>query len=275
MREAYLTGNDTPAETATPQVWFFTSVALTDDFNLTLTGSRMGEVSDEFTITRYCKPHPDMLRALRRLTLHMCLLTEELTAERLYPGIFGLPTDALNARLQLRDGMQTGEAFVHPDLEKFRCTSVLWKPKGVVLKGVKKARYRFMGKELEVKTPTVEVRPGLCDDEDEEPADWEYPYFEQMDNSLRDLTGELVAFMGGKYGEGGQQLELFGKDAPAPTVLEAFDALDEALHASQLRRDAAGDEGTGLGTIHNPRKRKARRTADRKSGKDAAAGKDD
>lgn len=241
MREAYLTGGTDAPETAPTQVWLFTSVALTDDYNLTLTGSRMGEVSDEFTITRYCKPHPDMLKALRRLTLHMCLLTEELTPLRLYPQ--GPPfTDTRGEQLAtraLRDSMETGEAFVHPDLEKFRCTSVLWKPKGVVLKGVKKARYRFMGSELEVKTPTVEVRLGLHDDEDDEPSDWEYPYFEQMDNSLRELTSELVAFMGGKYGEGGQQLELFGKDAPAPSVLEAMENLNTALGNELGRKGGA------------------------------------
>jgi hypothetical protein len=225
-------------------MWLFTSVALTDDFNLTLTGSRMGEVSDEFTITRYCKPHPDMLRALRRLTLHMCLLTEELTPLRLYPQGPLLPAakQELFATRALREAMETGDAFVHPDLEKFRCTSVQWKPKGVLLKGVKKARYRFMGSELEVKTPTVDVRPGLYDEEDDEPSDSEYPYFEQMDNSLRDLNAELVAFMGGKYGEGGQQLELFGKDAPAPTVLEALNNLTAALDNESGRKGGQSND---------------------------------
>lgn len=241
MREAYLTGgNTTPEATSTPQVWHFASVALTDDFNLTITGTCLGVVSEDFTITRYCKPHPDLLRALRRLTLHMCLLTEELTPLSLYPQpLLGTERAERAATRALHNDMETGEAFVHPALEKFRCLSVLWKPKGVVLKGIKKARYRFMGNELEVKTPPVEVRTGLRDEDDDEPADWEYPYFDQMDNSLRDLTAELVAFMGGKYGEGGQQLELFGKDAPAPSVLEAMSNLNAALDNELGQRGAA------------------------------------
>lgn len=206
---------------APASIYTFSSLVLTDEFNVTLIGNRYGDdTTDEFTITRYRKPHPELLRVLRQLTLHMCLLTENLTDAQLYPAPVGTVVDeqtylppAVASRNLLREAIETGEAYVHPLLENFRCTSVIWKPKGVVLKGGKRARYRSLGHALKVETPTVDVRLSIGL-EDEELEEWEYPFFEQMDNALRALQAELVEFMNGKYGEGGEQLALFGKPAP-------------------------------------------------------------
>jgi hypothetical protein len=251
MREAYLTGgndhfdatDDTePTDEALAEAraqdvtYLFESVALTEEFHLKIVGGRYTfNHSDEFTMVRNQKPHPDLFKALRRLTLHMCLLTEQLTDQQLYPGIFGLPTDALNARLQLRDGIETGEAYVHPLLESFRCTAVAWKSKGIVLSGEKKAKYRCFGKALKVETPTTTIRWGL-DEEDLE--DGEYPFFDQMHNALGDLQAEIVAYLNGKYGEGGEQLELFGRE-PAPRTVsdianELMDALDNKNYTVEV-----------------------------------------
>jgi hypothetical protein len=285
MREAFLTGDadapETEAVSTTPLYWF-ESVTLTEDGHLKLTGSRFAEgASDEFTITRSRAPHPDLLKELRRLTLHLVLLTEHISEAQLYPtSAFNLLPPAIVSRNLLRDAVETGEAFVHPLLEPFRCLSVAWKPKGVVLSGTKKTRYRF-GKDLEIKTPLTLVMSAL----DDEAADDDYAFFEPMSNTLAALVGECIAYMNGKYGEGGEQLDLFGKDAPAPTLSEAINIMDKALDASvsrrnaalkevgsdlfspasvrahqadeaahieQLQQDAAGDESTGLGTIHNP-----------------------
>lgn len=260
MREAFLTGDTDATEIAevsnTPLFWF-ESVTLTEDGHLKLTGSRFAEgASDEFTITRSRFPHADLLKELRRLNLHMVLLTEHVSEEQLYPPAGYHDTllpPAIAARLALRDAVETGEAFVQPLLEPFRCLSVAWKPKGVVLSGTKKTRYRF-GKDLEMKTPLTLVMRSLDDEVLEEN---DYAFFEQMGNTLDALKGELIAYMNGKYGEGGEQLELFGKDAPAPTLAEAFDVLDEALHADQLRRDAREQSGQlfgglgALGRIHD------------------------
>ena len=243
MREAFLADDiDTTEieEVSTAPLYWFESVTLTDEGKLKLTGTRYADgATDEFTITRGRAPHPDLLKELRRLTLHMALLTEHVTETDLYDGrdADGLPNPVLPptvaARLALREAVETGEAFVHDKLEPFRCLSVAWKPKGVVLAGTKKTRYRF-GKDLEVKTPLTLVMSALDDDA----ADDDYAFFEPMANTLAALVGEAIAYMNGKYGEGGEQLELFGKDAPAPTLADAFDVLDEALHANQLRRDA-------------------------------------
>jgi hypothetical protein len=230
MREAYLTGGNehfdatdaTPAELeaarASAVTYLFESVAITEEFNLKIVGGRYTyDCTDEFTMVRNQKPHPDLLKALRRLTLHMCLLTEQLTDQQLYPSVFGMPTDELQARLFLRAAVESGEAYVHPMLENFRCTAVAWKSKGVVLSGEKKARYRCFGKALKVETPTTKVHWGL--DGDMEMEDGDYPFFEQMHNALGDLQAEIVSYLGGKYGAGGEQLSLFGRDA-APAVEE-------------------------------------------------------
>lgn len=200
---------------APASIFTFSSLVLTDEFNVTLTGNRYGDdTTDEFTITRYRKPHPELLKALRKLTLHMCLLTENLTDGQLYPAPeFSLLPAAVASRNLLREAVESGEAYVHELLENFRCTSVLWKPKGVVLKGGKRARYRSLGHSLKVETPTVDVRLNIGP-EDEELEEWEYPFFEQMSNALAELQAELIAYMNGKYGEGGEQLSLFGKPAP-------------------------------------------------------------
>jgi hypothetical protein len=277
MREAYLTGgnnhfdatDDTePTDEALAQAraqdvtYLFESVSLTEDFFVKIVGGRYAaDARDEFTMIRHQRPHPDFLKALRRLTLHMCLLTEQLTDQQLYPGVFGLPTDALNARLQLREGIETGQAYVHPLLESFRCTAVAWKSKGVVLSGEKKAKYRCFGKALKVETPTTTIRWGL-DEEDLE--DGEYPFFEQMHNALGDLQAEVVAFINGKYGEGGEQLDLFGKD-PEPRTIgsianELLDALDNDRYTVSV--------GTPGGEMREVGKRK------KKTGKDAAANDD-
>ena len=240
MREAYLTGaaddaaDVLPAELTAPLFWF-ESVTLTDDGHLKLVGSRYADgATDEFTITRQRPPHPDLLKELRRLTLHLALLTEHVSETELYPAPVGAvlpPTVA--ARLALREAVDTGEAFVHPLLEPFRCLSVAWKPKGVVLAGTKKTRYRF-GKDLELKTPVTLVMSAL----DEEAEADDYDFFEPMSNTLAGLTGECIAYMNGKYGEGGEQLDLFGKDPEPPTLLDAFDTLDQALAADTAKRTA-------------------------------------
>lgn len=225
-----------PVDSASASIYSFSSLVLTDEFNVTLTGTRYGDdASDEFTITRFRKPHPDLLKSLRRLTLHMCLLTENLTDVQLYPAPEEtLLPPALAVRNLLRDAVESGEAYVHPLLENFRCTSVIWKPKGVVLKGGKRARYRSLSHYLKVETPTVDVRVSLGMEE-EELEEWEYPFFEQMSNALQELQAELIAFMNGKYGEGGEQLSLFGKEPeelPEASPAAGLEALAKDLNMS-------------------------------------------
>lgn len=244
MREAFLSGEsnwsdalDTPETdapktdaVATGPLYFFESVTLTEDGHIKVTGSKWADgAADEFTIKRDRAPHPDLLKELRRLTLHMALLTEHVAEADLCDGtVNGLPNPvlppAVAARNALREAVETGEAFVHEKLEPFRCLSVAWKPKGVVLGGTKKTRYRF-GKDLEVKTPLTLVMSALDDDA----ADDDYAFFEQMSNTLAALVSELIAYMNGKYGEGGEQLDLFGKDPAPRTVDELANELMDAL----------------------------------------------
>lgn len=306
MREAYLSGgSDSPAETTTEDattptaqsgpsapVFIFESVTLTEEGTLQLVGMRyFSEATDSFTIGRSRAPHPDLLKELRRLTLHMALLTESVSDLDLYPPAPFLPLGpdmpegidlerlpaSVAARNALRDAVESGEAFLHPKLEPFRCTSVKWKSKGIVLSGQRKSRYRF-NKDLKIETPTTMLLGGLDDDLNPDADD--YPFFEELRNTLDALRAELVAYMGGKYGTGGEQLELFGKEPepegePSPEA-ELLAQVDEMLHAHQLRKDALNasiDEAGGpdlftdsesLGRIHNPAptKRKANRTGD-------------
>ena len=262
MREAFLTGDTDATETvvsteASAPIFMFESVTLTEEGRLKLVGMRyFNEGADEFTITRSRAPHPDLLKELRRLTLHMALLTESVSDVLLYPpGLYQdtlLPAEVA-ARAALRDAVETGEAFIHPLLEPFRCLSVTWKSKGIVLSGERKSRYR-LNKNLMLKTPETMLLGGL---DDEYMDENDYPFFEQLRNTLASLQAEAIGYMNGKYGEGGEQLELFGKDAPAPTLAEAFDVMDEALHAQQLRCDAREAVhghlavSRGLGRIHD------------------------
>jgi hypothetical protein len=243
MKEAYLTGgNDAPETTApaeqTAPVFLFESVLLTDEGKLKLIGHRFGgEAVDEFTITRNRAPHPDLLKELRRLTLHLALLTESVSDMQLYPpGIYHdtlLPPE-MAARASLRDAVETGEAYVHPLLEPFRCLSITWKTKGVVLSGERKSRYRY-NKSLVLKTPETMLLDGLDEDSLDE---HDYPFFEQLRNALDSLRSECIAYMNGKYGEGGEQLDLFGKDPEPPTIEESLDRLDAALETAQKKRAA-------------------------------------
>ena len=240
MREAYLTGGGehfdatdaTPAELEAARqnnvTYLFESVAITEEANLKIVGGRYTfDCSDEFTMVRNQKPHPDLLKCLRKLTLHMCLLAERLTEQQLYPGIFGLPTDAASARRQLAEGVESGEVYLHPELENFRCLTVAWKSKGIVLSGEKKARYRCFGKAQKVETPVTKVQWGLDDEMELEEGD--YPFFEQLHNTLGDLQAEVVAYLGGKYGAGGEQLSLFGRDPEPRPLSEITDELMDAL----------------------------------------------
>ena len=273
MREAYLTGGNehfdatdaTPAELeearANSVTYLFESVALTEEFNLKIVGGRYSHAyTDEFTMVRNQKPHPELLLVLRKLTLHMCLLTEQLTTQQLYPQLSHLPADSSEraATGALREALETGEAYLHPLLENFRCTAVAWKSKGVILSGEKKARYRCFGKSLKVETPTTSLRYGT---DEVELEDGDYPFFELLYNTLNELRAELTAYLEGKYGEGGEQLLLFGRE-PEPAAIPAG-AVGEFLDFI----DQLGTKGVSveIGTPGNMRKL---------GGKDAAAGPD-
>lgn len=270
MREAYLTGGDehfnatdTPEndvaaaelEKARPETvtYLFESVALTEDYNLKLVGGRYTYAcTDEFTMVRNQKPHPELLRVLRKLTLHMCLLTEQLTTQQLYPQPSYMPADSSDrtATQALREAMETGEAYLHPLLENFRCTAVAWKSKGVVLAGEKKAKYRCFGKSLKVETPVTTLRYGV---DEVELEDGDYPFFELLYNTLNELRGELVAYLEGKYGVGGEQLLLFGRElepATDPVLAEISQQVDEMAQRQQARREA-GMLGTMEGGSSN------------------------
>jgi hypothetical protein len=279
MREAYLTGgNDqfdaTDAPDLTPEeaaelekarrenvTYVFESVALTEEFNLKIVGGRYTfYYSDEFAMTRNQKPHPELLRVLRKLTLHMCLLTESLTTQQLYPQLSSLPADSSDrlATQALREAMESGEAYLLPQLENFRCTAVAWKSKGVVLSGEKKARYRCFGKSLKVETPTTTLRYGI---DEVELEDGDYPFFELLYNTLNELRAELTEYLEGKYGEGGEQLLLFGKEPEPRTVGDIANELMDALDNDRYTVSV----GTPGGEM---------REVGRKKGKNAAAGKD-
>jgi hypothetical protein len=261
MREAYLTGGTSAPETTTPAestapIFLFESVTLTEEGRLKLVGMRYGgEASDEFTITRSRSPHPDLLKELRRLTLHLALLTESVSDAQLYPapdsGYSQLPPAVMHRNL-LRDAVESGEAYLHPLLEPFRCLSVTWKTKGIVLTGERKSRYR-LNKSLVLKTPETLLLGGM---EEEEMDENDYPFFEELRNTLASLQAECIAYMNGKYGEGGEQLELFGKDPVPRTISEISEELMDALD-NERYTVSVGVPGGEM----KPMKRPAKRTA--------------
>lgn len=296
MREAYLTGGnehfdatDAPEPTAAELdqaraedvTYLFESVAITDDFNLKIVGGRYAfAYSDEFTMVRNQKPHPELLRVLRKLTLHMCLLTEQLTTLQLYPQPSYMPAYSSDrtSTQALREAMETGEAYVHPLLENFRCMAVAWKSKGVVLSGEKKARYRCFGKSLKIETPVTNLRYGV---DEVELEDGDYPYFELLYNTLNELRAELTEYLGGKYGEGGEQLLLFGKD-PEPLTDPVLAEISEQVDAIVDRKKRVNKALAGLQDVVNNAEGYTSLTITAggqsvtlaKSGKDAAAGSD-
>jgi len=233
MRETYLTGADAADTTDTQAVatqadnmHFFESITLTEDFYMKLVGVSYITLNDqlteqEFTLLIKKPPHPELLKVLRRLTLHMCLLTEQLTDAILFP------ETTLPPRFALREAVDSGEVYVHPLMENFRCTAVTWKSKGMVLAGERKTRYRCFGKHLKIETPVTTIMRSLDDDEAAEEDN--YPFFEELDKALGDLRAEAAAYMNGKYGEFGEQLSLFGKDPEPRTIGAIADELISAL----------------------------------------------
>ncbi len=200
------------AEQEPVTLYHFESITLTENYCLKTVGTRYRDtVTEEFTISANQPPHPDLLRVLRKLTLHLVLLTEQLDAFALYPeaaALVGLVPSSRALERELALGVESGEVYEHELLETFRCTGVKFAGKGPVLLGERKSKYRTFGKSLELKTPPI---IDLHLEEDEEGA---YPFFDQLRHSLDELRAEAQLYVQGKYGAGGEQLLLFGKAAP-------------------------------------------------------------
>lgn len=190
-------------------IYHFESVTLTENLTLKLTGTRFkGEVIEEFQLVVNQYPHPDLLLVLRKLTFHMVMLTEQLDARALYPEAAALAVYAPNTLLverALLQAVESGEVYEHPLLENFRCLAVKFSSKGTVLIGERRSKYKCFGKRMELKTPPI---LGVSLDEAEEGS---YPFFEQFNNTLASLHLEARGYLEGKYGAGGDQLTLFGK----------------------------------------------------------------
>ncbi|MBH8569381.1 hypothetical protein KB206_10830 [Microvirga sp. STS02] len=227
MREAYLTGGtdgfdapETPETTEAPASEIYSLASLTyEGLGLKVTGTRFGnDATDEFAIGRSRPVHPDLAAAFAKLTLHLALLTEHLSEAQLVGYSDGMPVSVV--RSELRDQMATGTAYVAAALKPFYCTGLAWKPKGIVLSGVRQPRYRFANA-LDIKTATVIVADGLDEDDLEEN---DYGYYPELRAALDEVRAEAIAYLGGKYG-GGEQLDLFDQQAPS-----ALDTAVEGLH---------------------------------------------
>ncbi|MCA8829408.1 hypothetical protein [Hymenobacter pini] len=226
--------NTTTGSTEEPVViYHFESVTLTENLTLKLTGTRFkGEVVEEFQLVVNQYPHPDLLLVLRKLTFHLVMLTEQLDAQTLYPDAAKMALYAPNSLLMERAlsvGVETGEVYEHPLLENFRCLAVKFSNKGTVLVGERRSKYKCFGKRMELKTPPI---VGVSLDEAEEGS---YPFFEQFTNTLASLHLEARAYLEGKYGAGGDQLSLFGKQ-PDEEPKEHFlqDIVDSAAGFTSL-----------------------------------------
>ncbi|GAB3293961.1 hypothetical protein [Hymenobacter tenuis] len=257
----HLTTNATGPNEEPVVIYHFESVTLTENYTLKLTGSRWkGPVIEEFQLVVNQYPHPELLLVLRKLTFHLVMLTEQLDAKALYPEAAAVAVYAPNALFierALLQAVESGEVYEHPALENFRCTSVKFSNKGTVLVGERRSKYKCFGKRMELKTPPI---VGVSLEDEEEGA---YPFFEQFNNTLGSLHMEARAYLDGKYGAGGDQLSLFGKQ-PDEEPKEHFlqDIVESAASFTSVTITDSSGQGVKLEKGKAPRTFKGRALED-------------
>lgn len=133
----------------------------------------------EITSTHVDKlPHPDLLRAFHRLTVHFCLVTESLNLAD-----FGVETDE-----ELEELIRDDEALECAGLAGFACRGLSWgaKGNGFTLSG---RRWLRSGKAVNFNTPFI----------DEENDDYEF--LGLLRDAIRTLSKETSLYLNGKFAE--------------------------------------------------------------------------
>lgn len=134
--------------------------------------------------------HLDLSRAMDRLTIHLCLLAEQVSE-------FGLVSELGHLALAL----QGEDIYEHQQLSSFRCTGFTLSSEGVVLIG---------RKTLKSKKVLNLVSPFCLLNED---SDYDYSSF--LDSALDECIAEIELMLKEcKFG-GNQQLDLFEQEAAA------------------------------------------------------------
>lgn len=153
---------------------------------------RENGVSSEITRKVHQPAHEDLVAAFKKLTVHLCLMTEVVSGIRWEEDQF------------LQDGalmtaFQDESIYSAAEFDSYRCTGLTLVSGGVVLIGQKKLRSK---KVLNLVSPFEVFEP-------ETPTGDEYYHLDYLDGDVQHAIEEVRAYLDGKYSDDGRQLDMF------------------------------------------------------------------
>ncbi|TGE23504.1 hypothetical protein [Hymenobacter metallicola] len=151
---------------------------------------RENGIGSENTKKVHQPAHEDLVRAFKKLTVHLCLMTE------VVEGIKSGEDEYLRYE-QLTQAFQSEDLYTAPEFDSYRCTGFTLSSGGVVLVGQKRLRSK---KVLNLVSPYEVLEP-------ETPTGDEYQYLAELDYDLSHAITEVKAYLEGKYEQ--HQLDFF------------------------------------------------------------------
>lgn len=148
-----------------------------------------GELIKEHVTTMFCVPHMDLYKAMDKLKVHLCLITEMVE-------VFNLP---YLKEKTISTAFQEEEFYDDFSFFKFKCTGFTLSSEGVVLTGNKTLGTK---KVLNMVTPFTLLN-----------ADSDYDYAGELDVHIDDVVNEVQLLLNGKVGN--EQLDLFEQENAA------------------------------------------------------------
>ncbi|MCC3156460.1 hypothetical protein LJ737_04380 [Hymenobacter sp. 15J16-1T3B] len=173
---------------------------------------------------RYYRPaHEDLVKAMSRLTVHCCLMTEQV--------------NGVQQGDEYLSGYALGQLFASEDIytafefHSYRCTGFTLSSGGVVLVGQKKLRTK---KVLNVIAPYEVLIP-------ENPTGNEYDWLAELNIDLDRVIEEVKAYIAGKWNDEGRQLDMFeeveqAKPLPSTGLEEITQQVDEMYAQHQAKQ---------------------------------------
>ena len=267
MREAYLTGGtdgfgDTDASettlTVVPARTYTLSKVKVDKDGFVSAEYTLSEnhVFSEFSTKRYQAAHPDLLKVMEHLAVHVCLLTDQVQ-QVLHNG------DVVESK-------DFGPLFEDDSFYKclefswaaIRCSGFTLTSGGVVLVAQK---YLRSGRTLNLVTPFE-----LLDPDPEKLTGLEYAYLPQLREALNRAQDEVKLYLDGKHDQSGEQLDLFADITKEVEKISGQQALKAVINMEMGMPEKLGYSVS----TRVPGEEWVAAGKGRKNGKDAAAGND-
>lgn len=149
----------------------------------------LGEIIKEHQTIIFCAPHPDLVAAMDKLKVHLCLITE-MVAEHSLPYL---------EEKTIWQAFQEEDFYKEHAFLRYTCTGFSLSSNGVVLIGQKSLGTK---KVLNITAPFTLLN-----------EDSDYEHSSDLDMHLSDVLEEVLALLGGKVGA--EQLDLFDQQEAA------------------------------------------------------------